>query len=170
MFFLLAAQVPRNLHSISWQLLFATHKQKSLTFLICAEAAVNVSLALWLVRYGTVGLAIATFVPMFVSHVLVLPLLLRRLTGVSIRRYWREGVTRPALVAFAIALLGLPLRSAIPPTSIPILLLDGAILAGIGLLLGVVFVAYPEHRRMAMVRVRDIIARKRSVAASVELN
>ena len=125
LFFLLAAQVPRALHSISWQLLQASNKQHALSVLIGVEAMCNLGLAFALVRHGTVGLAIAVFIPMSISQGIVLPILLRRLVGVSMRRYLLEGIGRPLIVAATVAALGAVLHRWIPPAGWPWLILDG---------------------------------------------
>jgi O-antigen/teichoic acid export membrane protein len=165
--FMLGAQIPRAMHSVSWQILLATNTQHALSVTIVIEAACNLALAFWLVRYGTVGIAIALFIPMFLSHVFVVPVLLQRLVGISMRRYWVEGVGRTVLVALAVAVLGLALHSMIPPRHWPSLLLDGGIMAAVGLALGIVFVLRPEDRISLVARATDIIRRRRMAAASI---
>jgi O-antigen/teichoic acid export membrane protein len=167
LFFLLAAQVPRALHSVSWQLLQATDKHRSLSILIVIEAICNLALAFRLIRYGTVGLAIALFIPMFLSHVVVLPILLRRFVGFSMQRYVIEGVGRPILVAAVVTMVGVALYAWNPPNSWPSLLFDGASMAAIGLLLGVAFVLRPVDRGSIIGRLRSMMARKNAVGASV---
>jgi O-antigen/teichoic acid export membrane protein len=147
LYLLLAAQIPRMGHSISWQLLFATYKQKALSVLVACEGVVNLTLALCLVRgYGVVGIALATTIPMLISHGIVLPLLMRRLVGISLRRYLLEGVGRPLAAASVVWAFGLILKRALPPLGWRPLLLDAAILGTLGLTLGMLFVIRPEDR------------------------
>ena len=148
LYVLLACQIPRMMHSISWQLLFATGKQESLRNIVLGEAICNVALAFLLVRpFGTVGLAIATAVPMLISHVIVMPLVMQRVAGVSLRRYITEGVGRPIILAAVLTIFGYGLRQWIPPVKWAPLFLNATIVGSLGLLGGVLFVIRPVDRR-----------------------
>lgn len=141
LFALLAAHLPRLMHSISWQLLFATNQQRALTILIACEGVVNTVLAILLVRpYGVLGVAFGTLIPMLLSHLVILPLLMRKLAGISLRRYVWHGVGRPVLAALAIWIAGVGLRSALPPAGWRMFFAEGIGLGALALLLGAGFV------------------------------
>lgn len=153
LYILMACQVPRMMHSISWQLLFASGKQAALSKIIVGEAIVNVTLALLLVRpYATVGLAIATFIPMAISHIVVMPLVMRRVTGISLRRYAVEGVGGPVLLCCVLTLLGFGLRQWIVPATWAPLFLNAFIVGALGLLAGALFIIRPTDRRALLLK------------------
>lgn len=147
---LLGANLPRWMHSISWQLLFATNKQRALSWLIVAESLVNTGLALLLVRpFGILGIALATFLPMLVSQGCLLPWMMQRLVGISWRRYLYHGVMRPGLAAGVVFGACSWTRHTWPPSGWGLFVLQGLALGLLALLLGLCFVARPEERAWA---------------------
>jgi O-antigen/teichoic acid export membrane protein len=166
---LLCAHLPRMMHSISWQLVFAQNRQNALTVLICVEAVVNTVLALFLIqRYGTVGLATATLLPMFLSHVVALPLIMRRVAGVSLRRYATEGIGRPLAGAAVVAAAAFALRGRLPVHSWADLFLNAGILAALALLIGAVFIVQPEDKQRVVSIASSLRSRLRPQAAASE--
>lgn len=161
---LLFANLPRLLHSISWQFLFATNTQRGLTILLMCEAVVNIVLSLLLVKpYGLVGLGIASLIPMVLSHLINVPLLIRKSVGASFRRYVTDGVARPLAGSVVIFLLGVWLRFSFPVVGWTELFLQGGILASLALLFGVAVVATPLDRERLVNKLRRVPAAVRAV-------
>jgi len=159
---LLAANLPRWMHNISWQLLFATNRQQALTWLIICESLTNIGLSIVLVRpYGVLGIALGTLIPMLVSHLLLLPWMMRRLVGISLRRFVRDGVGRPLLAAAAVFAACVVVRSAFPPAGWALFIVEGAGLGLLALLVGMVFVARAEERARGWQAVANWLARAR---------
>ena len=101
------AQLPRWMQGMSWQLMLATYRVKSLMWMEVAEAAVNLTLSLILVRrYGIAGVAIGTLIPSVIVHGFILPAYVSRNLHVSFRQVFRESYARPALVAILVAVTG----------------------------------------------------------------
>jgi O-antigen/teichoic acid export membrane protein len=164
---LLLAQLPRMMHSMSWQLLFAQHRQKPLMILISIEAVVNIAMALVLVQpYGTVGLAIATAIPMFISHTIVLPIIMQRVAGVSLRRYLVDGIGRPLAGGLAVALAGFVLRGFHPATRWADLFSNAAVLAALALGIGFFAVLGGDDRQRVLSMASAVRARLRPKAAA----
>ncbi|MCZ2078873.1 MAG: polysaccharide biosynthesis C-terminal domain-containing protein [Bryobacterales bacterium] len=147
LYLLLASQIPRTMHSMSWQFLFAVAKQKSFAIMIACESVINVILAVVLIqKYDVAGIAIATTIPMFLSHTVLVPWLMRRLVGVSIRRYILEGIGRPVILGVGMWIFGLWLKRVILPVAWKPLLLDAAIIGAVGTALAFIFVMRPGDR------------------------
>ena len=63
------------------------------------EAAMNLSLSIWLApKYGIIGVALGTAIPMLLIKTLVMPIYVSRIAGVSILDYVRRLIT-PAILA-----------------------------------------------------------------------
>jgi len=90
-------------------ILLARGRQKMLGSLTLAEGAANLLLSiLWARRFGILGVAWGTVIPMLVIRTLVIPTIAIRATGVSIRTYFVQAVARPFAVAIAAVLALLP--------------------------------------------------------------
>ena len=164
---LLVANLPRWLHSMSWQLLFATNRQQALTWLIVCEGVVNAGLAVMLIRrYGVLGVAVGALIPMLLSHLVVVPWMIRRLVGISLRRYVRQSLARPALAALAVFVAGWWTRRAWLPAGWGAFLVEGVALGLFALLLGIGFVARPEERAWAWRRLINLLGRRFRVTRS----
>lgn len=107
MMIMLAAQLPRFMQSISWQLLFGTGRNRFLMWLNLSEAAANLVLSLVLVHYyGPAGVAIGTLVPLIVSHWIVLPRYVLRSFNITFSSYVTQGIGRPIIVGLLMAAVG----------------------------------------------------------------
>jgi O-antigen/teichoic acid export membrane protein len=154
---LLFANLPRLLHSISWQFLYATNNQRGLTVLLVCEAGINLILSFLLVKpYGLVGLGIASLVPMVLSHLINVPLLIRRLLGASVKRFLIDGVSKPLAGAVVIFLLGYGMRSMYPVHGWTELVVQGGLLGGLALLYGACIVATQRDRQLLMNKFRRV--------------
>lgn len=70
-------------------LMFALKKHKLLAAITIVEGIANVALSIQLApRYGILGVAIGTAVPMLVIKVFFQPIYVSRIIGISLRRYW----------------------------------------------------------------------------------
>jgi O-antigen/teichoic acid export membrane protein len=87
-------------------LMYAMNKHHYYAVATITEAAANLALSLVLVqRYGIVGVALGTMVPMLVVKVLAMPVYVSRIAGITVGAYIRP-LTGPALVAGTITLAG----------------------------------------------------------------
>ena len=85
-------------------LLIAKGRHRDLGWWSLAEGLANLLLSIyWATRYGLIGVAWGTLVPMMLSKLLVQPLLVARHSGIRIPEYLMDGFGRPAL-AFSIFL------------------------------------------------------------------
>jgi O-antigen/teichoic acid export membrane protein len=65
-----------------------------------AEGLTNLGLSIyWGHRYGLIGIALGTAVPMITIQVLVQPWYTLQVAAIPLRRYFKEGIGRPLLVA-----------------------------------------------------------------------
>jgi O-antigen/teichoic acid export membrane protein len=164
---LLMNQLPRMIYSMSRQLLFAQNRQKILTILTIADAAVNTTLALMLVRsHGPVGLAIAELIPTLCLYCVAFPFLLRKVAGVSIRRFIRDSVGPPVVGAAAMTAIGFLLRSWMPVHSWGELLTIAVIMAVLSLGIGAIFIVHPDDRRLVLTKVLSLRSRLQPKAAA----
>lgn len=102
MFLILIGFVPRFIQSISWQLVTATGKLDTLLRLTMAEAVSTTLLSLLLVgRWGIIGVAVGTAIPMFISNVFIVPVYVMRSFDIHLTEYFRRGLLRPLLCGCA---------------------------------------------------------------------
>jgi len=86
-------------------LLIAKGRHKDLGWWSLAEGLANLLLSIyWATKYGLIGVAWGTVVPMVLSKLLVQPILVARHSSIRIPEYLVEGFGRPTL-AFAIFLV-----------------------------------------------------------------
>jgi O-antigen/teichoic acid export membrane protein len=82
--------------------MYAVNKHYYYAIAIIIEAAVNFSLSIILVfRYGMLGVALGTLIPMLIIRVCVMPLYVSRVAGLSLREYLRP-ILLPAILATGI--------------------------------------------------------------------
>jgi O-antigen/teichoic acid export membrane protein len=121
--------------------LLATGQQHFATVAAVAEAAVNLSLSIYLVqRFGAIGVAIGTLVGAFVSvglHLTVSMKLTRSSISMSRRRFVLTGLLRPLLCVIPSTLL-IPFwkESGMLPIGIPMILISLLATAAIGWFVG----------------------------------
>lgn len=118
MFILLAAQLPRILQSMSWQLLYGTRRVSFLMWLNVGEAAANLAGSLILVRYfGLAGVALGTLLPSLVAHGLLMPRYITRTFRIRAADYLWRAPRAGYLTAVATALVGMALAGWLPPAN-----------------------------------------------------
>jgi O-antigen/teichoic acid export membrane protein len=150
---------------MSWQLLFAADKQRELVWLVACEAVVNVSMAIVLVQWwGVVGIAVSSFVPSFLSCLLVMPFLLSRLVGIKMTRFFREGVARPLVSATCLVLIGFALKHYVHPDKWTLMIASASVFSLAAVTLGLAFVIRPADRTTLIQRIQAMAGR--AVSAS----
>jgi O-antigen/teichoic acid export membrane protein len=131
-----------------------------------STALLNLALSLlWIRRYGLVGQAFGTLLPVAAASVLVLwPAACRRV-GVSVTHAFRAGVW-PALWPISVmAATVIPLRSVLPPNFLSI----AVMCAAGGLMYAVTFFAFAvprQERSLYTVKIRELLRRPGGVAAA----
>jgi O-antigen/teichoic acid export membrane protein len=98
------------------------------------EGVANVVLSIfWAYKYGLIGVALGTAVPMLVTGLLVQPCYVFRLTGISPRDYLQRSMLRPILAAALFLALCVPSVPRLTPAGLGsfagLLLLQTAIFA-----------------------------------------
>jgi O-antigen/teichoic acid export membrane protein len=109
-------------------ILLGTGRHRLVAFVSLAEAVVNLGLSLVLVRrYGLVGVAVGTALPVLVANVLVLMPAACRQVGVGIGEFSRLVMTAPIVGAVPAAAVALALRLSWPPESLVTTVAEGAL-------------------------------------------
>jgi O-antigen/teichoic acid export membrane protein len=145
---LLAAQLPRMLQSSSWQLLFATRQQGYLAKLTGFEAILNITLSIILVQQlGIAGVALGTLVPMWLTHVLLLPRYIKQSFGVTVRESLARPVAAPALVAVILWGFGELLSFAVAAKTWALFIVETSLTTVVGIVLIYVLVLDDTAKR-----------------------
>jgi O-antigen/teichoic acid export membrane protein len=109
-------------------ILLGTGRHRLVAFASLAEAIANLILSVFLVRrFGLLGVAIGTGIPVFIANLFILAPAACRQLGVGVFAFAREVAVAPLVGALVAALAGSLLRSAMAPNSIPLILGEGAI-------------------------------------------
>jgi O-antigen/teichoic acid export membrane protein len=116
-------------------ILLGTGRQRLVAFSTLAEAIVNLVLSLILVRrYGLLGVAIGTIIPVVAANLFVLAPAACRQVGIGVADFARSVAVAPITGGLIAAVAGEALRAWRPPQSIPAILVEGAIVGVIYLL------------------------------------
>ncbi|HYP25368.1 MAG TPA: oligosaccharide flippase family protein [Blastocatellia bacterium] len=113
----------------AYTILLGRGKHRIVAWFTCGQAAANLTLSLLLVkRYGLVGVALGTTIPMVASTLVVLVIYIKYHLNLSLAEYLRRAVPMPLLmqIPFVSALLLLKGYSA--PSSLPAFFLEIAVL------------------------------------------
>jgi O-antigen/teichoic acid export membrane protein len=112
-------------------ILMATGRHRLVAFTSLGEAVANLILSVILVRrFGLLGVAIGTGVPVFIANIVILAPAACRQLDIRLFDFAREVAAAPLVGALVAALAAAAMRSGLPPQSIPAILVEGA-LAGI---------------------------------------
>ena len=127
--------------------LYGIGKHRYIMWVLVAEAAVKLPLAIFLIeRYGLTGLAVAGAAPQFVLYLTLYPVLISRALETGVGRVLRQtlsyGITAAALTAAASYLS----RRLLPPVTWTTFVIDVFAVVLIGLLVGF-FILDPEDRQ-----------------------
>jgi len=116
-------------------ILLGTGRHRLVAFASLGEAIANLILSVILVRrFGLLGVAIGTGVPVFIANLFILAPAACRQLGVGVFEFAREVAVAPLVGAALAALWGSVLRNMIPPQSIVLILGEGA-------MVGIVYLA-----------------------------
>jgi O-antigen/teichoic acid export membrane protein len=141
-------------------------QHRLLAFTNAGAALVNVALSLlWIRRFGLVGQAYGTLIPVAFTSIAVLwPAACRRV-GIGIGAAFRQAVWPTLWPIAAMALLVVPLRHALPPR-----LFSVAIAGAAGAIAyAVVFLAFAvkrDERRVYIAKAAEIVRTRRQIAAA----
>lgn len=90
----------------STQILQGIAKHGSVTYIAVAEGLVNFALSLLLVkRYGVMGVALGTMIPMLITNLFIIPVYACRALKLSTFYFLKESFVRPFLAALAFAFI-----------------------------------------------------------------
>ena len=116
-------------------ILMGTGRHRLVAFASLGEAVANLILSVLLVRrFGLLGVAVGTGVPVFIANLFILAPAACRQLRVGILAFARTVAVGPLVGALVAALTGSALRDALPPQSIAAILAEGA-------LVGIVYLA-----------------------------
>ena len=108
-------------------ILLGTGRHRLVAFVSLAEAVVNFALSILLVRrFGLVGVAFGTAIPVFVANVFVLAPAVCRQLDVSLVGFGRAVATAPLVGAAVSSLAVWVVRTAWPPQSLLAIMVEGA--------------------------------------------
>lgn len=139
----LVALVP-GLMVTTWQapsiaLVYGISKHRFLAFSTVIEGGVNLALSILLAhRYGIVGVALGTTIPMLIARILVQPLYVCHVAKIALSEYVRRVARTLASVAVALIIPGLLTVRFIAPDYTVLLLLAGASVIAYGAVLWIV--------------------------------
>lgn len=145
MIVLIAGYLPHMLQSISRQRLFAMAKVRFLMWLNVGEAAANLVLSVILAkRYGPVGVAFGTLIPLLVTQLAVMPRYTSRVFQVPLPELLRRGFAAPLTGGLLMASANVACLYAVPPLNWGTFFFDvavcacvaAAIIAAVGLTAG----------------------------------
>lgn len=78
---------------------FALARHRVLAFFTLGEGVLNLLLSIhWAHKYGLIGIALGTMIPLLINKICVQPWYVLRLLRISAWRYFREALWRPVLV------------------------------------------------------------------------
>jgi O-antigen/teichoic acid export membrane protein len=104
----------------STRVLFGIGRHRTMAWFVLAESLVNIALSVLLVRrYGIMGDAVGTAIPLLITTVFFLPWHVCHLLGLPIGRFVRECYSRPLQLALALALVLIVLQHWYVPHTYP---------------------------------------------------
>ncbi len=127
--------------------LFGMGRHKYLLWTLAAEAGLKLALAIPLtLRYGAVGMAVATAIPQILLYTAVYPVIVSRQLGLSAREVIRTLV-RNALVALMVTLpIGFAVKLLISPDTWPLLILDIGVVTAVAGFVALRYVVEPDDK------------------------
>jgi O-antigen/teichoic acid export membrane protein len=147
-------------------ILLGTGRHRFVAFVAVGEALANLVLSVLLVgRYGILGVAIGTAVPVIAANLFILLPAGCRQVQLRVRDFVRTVAVAPAVGAAIAALASVALRSVFPPLSILGIVLEGAVV-GVAYLIAVwlfgfdaaIRARYLAYARQAFAAVLAILA------------
>jgi len=144
----------------TWVLLVAMARHRRLAAWSLVEGVANVALSvIWGARYGIVGVALGTAVPLIVVRTLVYPWYLARATGIAPPGFYLRALGRPVIVGLASIALWSLLR-AVGPSETVIAFVGGLLAqAAVFGALAYVFVLNADERAYVTGAMTGVLAR-----------
>jgi O-antigen/teichoic acid export membrane protein len=88
----------------NWLVIMARARHRLLPLVSVAEGVANLLLSVyWAKKYGLIGIALGTSIPMLVSNVFIMPFYALRVVGLPVRDYLRRALIQPAAVGLLFA-------------------------------------------------------------------
>jgi O-antigen/teichoic acid export membrane protein len=145
-------------HATQQSILLATGHHRRVTAIWIGEAAANLVLSLILVRrFGALGVAAGTAIPIAIGHLMVMTPAAARSVGLPLRRYARETVG-PALIggipAMAVCVV---MRLTLPMPTLGAIALAASVVGGIYIAIIIRFGLDRETRRLYVSQLRGAI-------------
>jgi O-antigen/teichoic acid export membrane protein len=144
---LLAGQLPRLMHSITWQLFFGVRDVNFPAVVQLVEATLNLTLSLWWVHtLGPAGVALGSTVPLLITNLFIMPRRVCKLLRMSAREYVASCVLPAATLGLVVGGSGFGLSFLAPPVTWPLFAGEVVISASLGALIGIPLVLTREER------------------------
>jgi O-antigen/teichoic acid export membrane protein len=151
---LAVAFLPRLLHCISIQFLYATRRLSFMVGLHCLEAILRITLSLALVaRWGLTGVAVANLIPILLLQGIAVPVYLCRTYLFPPGKYLADSIVRPFAVGLSAYLLSIILTTFVYPATWSIFLAEAAIALATGVLFAAVIASSAAERRALWSRI-----------------
>jgi O-antigen/teichoic acid export membrane protein len=143
---LLAATVFTLWERLGGQILLGMGRVKTVALLVGAEAVANLVLSLWFVRVaGVIGVAFGTLVPAVIFGLVIYPVIVSRVVGMPLSRYYWGAASGPSLAVLTAAAIFVPVRNAVVPVDWRSLVESGIFAVAISSVL--LLLAVPDVRR-----------------------
>jgi O-antigen/teichoic acid export membrane protein len=121
-------------------ILLGTGRHRLVAFVSLGEAVANLLLSVMLVRrFGMLGVAVGTAIPIALANLFVLLPAACRQVGIPVRTFARLVLTAPAIGAIPAMAMCVLLRNSYPPISLPAIAGEGAIVGSVYLSVVCVF-------------------------------
>jgi O-antigen/teichoic acid export membrane protein len=145
---LAVATLFRCAQSCGRQALFAMREVRYLGGLVLVEAALNVGLSLWFVRrFGLVGVAFATLLPVVFTQGVIQPLHLLRELEMDVGRYFLDFLRAIVPILLTMGAVHYALGGRLAITSWPTFLAHALVIATPALVVGLLAATTPDERR-----------------------
>lgn len=135
--------------------LIAVGRHRFVAWTWLGEAGVNLVLSIFLVRrFGLLGVALGTLLPLIVGHVFLLTPSACRAVGLPVRK-WAAATLQPAIVATILAIVATTaLRVFLPPGSTRAVMVEGASVGLLYMVAAIMFGFTAEMRRRYLRAIR----------------
>ena len=144
---LLAGILTSYISNIAAQILVGAGRVRILATALVCGSMLNISLSLVLIHpFGLAGIAAATVLASVIIDLIVVPLLLQKTVGLSVKNFLLSACIRPAAVAIVQVLLILTIRLMGRPEDWHHLVFQG-VLAGLGLAIAILVVGLTAAER-----------------------
>jgi O-antigen/teichoic acid export membrane protein len=152
-------------------ILLGTGRHRLVAYVALGEALANLVLSVMLVRrYGILGVAIGTAVPVIAANLFILLPAACRQVQLAVSDFVRTVAVAPAVGAVVAVAVGIAIRGAVPPQSIPGIVFEGAVVGAAYLIAVWLFgfdatvrrryLAYARHAFVSVVTILASLTRR----------